>query len=81
MFPGSKDMRMRHMETKLAHKSTNRGNNTMPSNRRNNNLNDNDGWFYPQSAAYQPYMVDFMEFFHGGVEYDRNQTFTREQLV
>ena len=42
---------------------------------------DNDGWVYPQSKQYQPYIVNFMEFFHGGVEYESNQEFTREQIL
>ena len=40
-----------------------------------------DGWEYPTSEAYQPYMVELMEFFHGGVDYASNQTFTREELL
>lgn len=40
-----------------------------------------DGWEYPTNATYQPYMVDLMNFFHGGMDYPSNQKFTREELL
>lgn len=40
-----------------------------------------DGWQYPRNTSYQPVMVDLMSFFHGGVEYAANSTFTREELL
>ena len=44
------------------------------------NRGNGDGWRYPSNPAYQPYMVDFMEFFHA-VEYERNATFSRAELL
>ena len=45
------------------------------------NMVIDDGWVYPLHEAYQPYMVELMEFFHGGVEYPSDKTFTREELL
>ena len=45
-------------------------------------MDDNDdGWMYPVGHIYQPVMVDFMSFFHGGEEYEPDTIFTREQLL
>ncbi len=43
-------------------------------------MND-DGWEYPTHASYQAFMVDLMEFFHGGMEYPSESVFTREELL
>lgn len=43
--------------------------------------NDDDGWMYPVGHIYQPVMVEFMSFFHGGEEYEPDTIFTREQLL
>ena len=44
-------------------------------------MEDNgDGWSYPHKPQYQSTMVEFMTFFHG-VEYARDATFTREDLL
>lgn len=40
-----------------------------------------DGWEYKIKDDYQPYMVDLMEFFHGGIDYPKNARFTREELL
>ena len=40
-----------------------------------------DGWEYPTNDAYQATMVDLMNFFHGGIDYPANATFTREELL
>ena len=36
---------------------------------------DDDHWHWPANATYQPYVIEFMEFFHGGMEYERNEFF------
>lgn len=42
---------------------------------------DNNDWVYPTNENYQPYIVELMEFFHGGVDYPADKTFTREELL
>ena len=44
-----------------------------------------EAWSYPlgsrTSYNYQPYMVSLMSFFHGCVDYPRDKTFTKEELL
>ena len=47
----------------------------------NNVEDEDDGWVYPVGHTYQPYMVEFMCFFHGGVEYAADTVFERERLL
>ena len=35
----------------------------------------------PRTPCYQPYVVDFMRFFHGTVEYDSDKTFIRAEIL
>jgi hypothetical protein len=42
---------------------------------------EDDGWTFPKSRVYQAYIVSLMEFFHGGMDYERNQEFTRDDLL
>jgi hypothetical protein len=44
------------------------------------NIDNDDGWVYPRSHPYQPYMVEFMRFFTGE-DFPDDQVFTREQLL
>jgi len=41
---------------------------------------DDDGWVYPESRVYQPYIVSMMSHYHG-VEYESTQIFTKEHLL
>ena len=43
-------------------------------------IEDEDGWSYPNKPLYQSTMVEFMTFFHGRVEYAKDATFTRAEL-
>jgi hypothetical protein len=42
---------------------------------------EDDGWVYPVGHIYQPIMVEFMCFLHGGEEYEPDAVFTRQQLL
>jgi hypothetical protein len=46
---------------------------------------DDEAWQYPlfsnTSRVYQPHMVSLMSFFHGCVDYPRDKTFTKEELL
>jgi hypothetical protein len=42
---------------------------------------DDEGWQYPVGHIYQPVMVEFMNFFHGGEDYPEGQVFTKENLL
>ncbi len=41
---------------------------------------DDEDWVYPNSTMYQPYMVQFMTWFHAW-DYSKNQRFTKEDLL
>ena len=51
-------------------------------NNSNNNYDDADHWVYPVKKCYQPYIVDLqlMSFFHAAAEYEKDDSFTREEL-
>lgn len=51
-------------------------------NNSNNNYDDADHWVYPVKNCYQPYIVDLqlMSFFHAAAEYEKDDSFTREEL-
>ena len=42
---------------------------------------NSDDWSYPRGHTYQPYMVEFMSFLHGAVEYNDDHVFTKEALL
>ena len=45
------------------------------------NYDDADHWVYPVKKYYQPYIVDLMSFFHAANEYEKDHSFTREELL
>jgi hypothetical protein len=42
---------------------------------------DDEGWQYSVWHIYQPVMVEFMNFFHGGEDYPEGKVFTKENLL
>ena len=40
-----------------------------------------EDWEYPNNKTYQACIVEFMTWFHGGVEYEKEHQFTQSELL
>jgi hypothetical protein len=44
--------------------------------------NDNgEDWEYPKNKTYQACIIEFMSWFHGGVQYEKDYEFSRNELL
>ena len=74
MFPGPRGMRTRHTVVIIVERTLTKL--TLQVNETNSTMaGEEEGWSFPRGHTYQPHIVEFMGFFHGGVEYKKDAVF------